>query len=123
AAGVLAQWLREHCIGGRTYALFGALSDKDVAGIVAPLRSCVDRWLFCGLDRHSPRGLDAARLRARLGDAVPGHGTPDGPEGALGRAFAMSGAADRIVAFGSFFVVASVLEALRPVELAFSARA
>jgi len=34
---VLASWLEQNPVAGRTFAVFGALADKDVGGIVVPL--------------------------------------------------------------------------------------
>src|SRR5262249_46754705 len=63
AARALAEWLEQQP-PRRTQAVFGALGDKDAAGIVAPLSGAITQWHLAGLDRDSPRGLDAAALRA-----------------------------------------------------------
>ena len=69
AARVLAHWLRENP-SSRTIAVFGALSDKDIAGIVAPLEGLIDRWLVGGLDGETPRGLSADALCAKAVGAI-----------------------------------------------------
>ncbi|HSE13014.1 MAG TPA: bifunctional tetrahydrofolate synthase/dihydrofolate synthase [Rudaea sp.] len=115
AAGVLAQWLRENPIAGRTLAVFGALADKDIGGIVAPLLPCVDIWLLGGLDAQTPRGLSAAQLQERAGTAMPAVASVRvhaDLRDALAAAQAKAGHRDRIVAFGSFYVAAAALEAL-----------
>jgi dihydrofolate synthase/folylpolyglutamate synthase len=108
AAGVLAQWLAAHPPGGRNFAVFGALADKDVAGIAAPLSAHIACWHLCGLDAQTPRGLAATRLRERLPPA-PAVEHAD-VAAALDAAAAAAQEQDRILAFGSFFVAAPALE-------------
>ncbi len=114
AARVLAQWLASSPTAGRTLAVFGALDDKDVAGIVTPLLTQIDQWLLTALDGQSPRGLTAASLYARVRTAAPSvaAGTHDNPRAALATARSVARPDDRIVAFGSFYVAAEVLAAM-----------
>jgi dihydrofolate synthase/folylpolyglutamate synthase len=107
AARELADWLARNPVEGRTHAVFGALGDKDVAGIVDALRGRIDRWHLAGLAGVSPRGLDALALRQRA-DVADATVSDDVPQ-ALAHARAAARAGDRIVAFGSFFVVSAVL--------------
>ncbi|MBI2397610.1 MAG: bifunctional tetrahydrofolate synthase/dihydrofolate synthase [Xanthomonadales bacterium] len=108
AAGVLAEWLRRN--PRRTRAVFSALADKDIHGIVEPLLARVAHWHLAGLDGSSSRGLDAQSLRQRIGallgdDACSLH--PD-PAAALAAARAAAEPGDRILAFGSFHLVAAL---------------
>ena len=108
AARALAQWLAMHPPRGRNIAVFGALSDKDVGGIVAPLLPRIARWHLCGLDADSPRGLNAAQLHERMPPATTLEYTR--VDAALDAALGQAAADDRILAFGSFFVAAPALE-------------
>jgi dihydrofolate synthase/folylpolyglutamate synthase len=112
AARVLAQWLRSQPASGRTLAVFGALGDKDVGGIVGALAGSVDHWFPAGLDRDSPRGLPPTELRdalvRQLGESVVAPPSDD-VEQALQSARGQACAGDRIVAFGSFFVASAAL--------------
>jgi dihydrofolate synthase/folylpolyglutamate synthase len=108
AARVLAQWLRATRGAGRTFAVFGALGDKDVCGITAALRDTIDAWYFGGLDRDSPRGLAAGALRERVGALTIETVAANIPT-ALAQAFGAARAGDRVIAFGSFFVAAAAL--------------
>jgi dihydrofolate synthase / folylpolyglutamate synthase len=102
-----------------TYAVFGMLADKDVAGSIAHLRGRVDHWLC--VDLPGPRGMSAVALAAELAAAgiVPGHGEDvertitsfASPREGLAAAKARAGENDRIVVFGSFLTVADVLSA------------
>lgn len=116
AARELVQWLDQHPVTGQTRAVFGALADKDVEGVVAALAARIDAWYLAGLVDESPRGESAARLAERVRAALPGavlRAYPDIPA-ALVAARADAVAADRILAFGSFHVVAPVLRAYNP---------
>jgi dihydrofolate synthase/folylpolyglutamate synthase len=115
AARVLAQWLREHPARGRTHTVFGALEDKDIEGIVEPFDR-VDEWLLAGLDALTPRGTSPERLRERVARERPELARAQscaGPADALRHARDHAAPADRIVAFGSFFVAAAALELLQ----------
>jgi dihydrofolate synthase/folylpolyglutamate synthase len=115
AARALAQWLRDNPVAGRTFAVFGALDDKDVGGIMMPLLPYIDSWILAGLAGLTPRGLSAAQLQTR----VPAAASPniaaacDDPRAALARARALASPLDRVVAFGSFYVAGEVLEAMK----------
>ncbi len=110
AARVLAHWLQGNP-SARTVAVFGALSDKDVGGIVAPLIGLIERWMIGGLDGETSRGLSAQALRERAGAAfadsrVSQHRTI---VDALDAAASSLRVDEKILAFGSFFVAAAAL--------------
>ncbi|MDR2012433.1 MAG: bifunctional tetrahydrofolate synthase/dihydrofolate synthase [Rhodanobacter sp.] len=109
AARVLAHWLRATRGVGRTLAVFGALDDKDVRGIVAALNDAIDAWFIGGLDGDSPRGLAAERLREILGTVVAIERVAANIPAALAQAFGAARVGDRVIAFGSFFVAAAAL--------------
>jgi dihydrofolate synthase/folylpolyglutamate synthase len=102
-----------------TYAVFGMLGDKDVAGAVAHLRERVDHWLC--VDLPGPRGARAEDLARTLRESgiVPGQGADaertiecfGSPVEALAAAKGRAGESDRILVFGSFLTVADVLAA------------
>ncbi len=111
AAAELARWLAREPARGRTFAVFGALGDKDVAGVVEALAPRIDAWHLVALDRASPRGLDGDALRARLPAAAGGRiaGSHAGVAAALAAALSACAPDDRVLAFGSFFVAAPAL--------------
>jgi dihydrofolate synthase/folylpolyglutamate synthase len=112
AAAVLGAWLRGNDGGGRTLAVFGALADKDVAGIVAPLAPHIVHWHLGGLEADTPRGLSASALQPRVLAAAPSAGVTAHVNvvDALTSAATQAGPHDRILAFGSFFVAAAALQ-------------
>ena len=113
AARVLAEWLGANAFDGRTVAVFGALDDKDVEGMVRPLASHIERWFVAGLEALTPRGLKANDLAGRLRSAAPHADIIESatPRAALAAA-TTSTQQMRIVAFGSFYVAGEMLQAL-----------
>jgi len=93
-----------------TWAVFGMLRDKDIAGVVDRLAKDVDHWMVCTLP--PPRGAKAeqlAQVLARAGvDAVREY---ENPAAAYAAARGEAGESDRILVFGSFYTVADVLAA------------
>jgi dihydrofolate synthase / folylpolyglutamate synthase len=114
AARALAGALGEMSYHPQTWAVFGMLADKDVAGVIDAMRPRVDRWLVTTLP--GPRGASAARLAAELeraGVAPAAIASYGDVAAAFQAAREQVGEADRIVAFGSFLTVAAVLAATR----------
>ncbi|HEV2608512.1 MAG TPA: folylpolyglutamate synthase/dihydrofolate synthase family protein, partial [Xanthomonadaceae bacterium] len=109
----LADWLAAHPPAGSTLAVFSALADKDLAGIVAPLIDLVAGWWLCGL-HDTPRGLTGAALAERLRAALAGRevvALADVGE-AINAARRSARTGDRILVFGSFHTAADALRAL-----------
>jgi dihydrofolate synthase/folylpolyglutamate synthase len=112
AARALAENLGGMAFHPVTWAVFGMLKDKDIAGVVAAMRDRVDRWLPVTLP--GPRAATSRELAVALHDAgIPGPLEEfDSPSAALAFARGHAGENDRIVAFGSFLTVADILMAL-----------
>jgi len=113
AARVLADNLRRLAPAGRILAVFGALADKDVAGMVEPLAGLVDRWHLAPLE--GPRALSVSQLRQRMslsGDLGFSVLESASMREAYERALAEAKAGDTVIAFGSFLVVSVLLEHL-----------
>ena len=112
AAGVLADNLFASGFAPETHAVFGALRDKDIAGVVRALAPRITRWHLATLG--GPRGATAAELAAVLqGEGVQ---TPadlhDTPAQAYAAAREQVGETDKIVVFGSFLTVTEVMQYL-----------
>lgn len=113
AAAALTDSLGDMGFAHATWAVFGMMADKDIAGVVEALRSRVSYWLPC--DLPGPRAARAAELAQMIGKVGAG-GTasacfPD-PSSALAYAQANAGPDDRILVFGSFLTVADVMRFL-----------
>jgi dihydrofolate synthase/folylpolyglutamate synthase len=110
AASALAFNLDQMGFHPRTHAVFGAMRDKDIAGMVARLAPLVDHWYLS--DLPLPRAASAEELerivRAQLPATAPSRHAS--PSAALRAALAAADPADRIVVFGSFLCVGGVLK-------------
>jgi dihydrofolate synthase / folylpolyglutamate synthase len=111
AARALADWLDAQP-GGRVHAVYGALSDKDVGGVMTALGTRIAHWHLAGLEQDTPRGLPASVLAGVLHQILPRAAVDTYPDvrQALAAARASARHGERILAFGSFFVAAAVLE-------------
>ncbi|KND59847.1 Dihydrofolate synthase Folylpolyglutamate synthase [Candidatus Burkholderia verschuerenii] len=113
AAAVLAQNLGNMGYFPYTYAVFGAMGDKDIEGIVSRLTSEVDYWNVAALP--TPRAATPDQLEAALREA----GVNEGPDSSVSRfetpvdafrdALNRASENDRILVFGSFYTVAGVM--------------
>jgi dihydrofolate synthase/folylpolyglutamate synthase len=113
AARELAAWLRQSR-NPRTVAVFAALGDKDLAGIVAAVAEYIDGWLLAGLEDAGARGLDIDTFAARLEGTVAGAGARHQRVAqALDAALAGARSGDRVLVFGSFHTVAAALVSLQ----------
>ena len=109
AVGALAANLDAMGFFPRTRAVFGAMRDKDIGGVLARIAPLVDAWHLCALP--SPRAASADELADAVAAVAPKaeihrHASP---ADALAAATATSDPADRIVVFGSFLTVGGVL--------------
>ena len=103
---------------GKTFAVFAMLADKDIEGVVSAVKDDIDAWYIANID-HA-RGALAADLLAVIKKVAPS---------ALVKVFSVAEAAysqachdieaciddgenDKIVVFGSFFTVSSVMQLL-----------
>jgi dihydrofolate synthase/folylpolyglutamate synthase len=95
-----------------TYAVFGMLRDKDIAGVCRAMKGRISTWLAA--DLSVPRGAN----RRVLADALARAGITrdvfyfESPREAYAGARKRASENDRIVAFGSFHTVAEVMQAI-----------
>jgi dihydrofolate synthase/folylpolyglutamate synthase len=107
SVGALAANLDAMGFFPRTLAVFGAMRDKDIAGLLPRIRPLVDVWHLC--DLPTARAATASELAAALGADAETH-CHASPAEAMQAAAAMADPTDRIVVFGSFFTVGGVLQ-------------
>ena len=93
----------------RTHAVFGAMADKDLAGLMGRIAPLIDAW-YC-TDLPTARAATALQLATLACALKPARNasTHADPSAALGAALAAADPADRILVFGSFLTVGSVL--------------
>lgn len=118
AAATLAQNLDNMGFHPYTYAVFGAMDDKDIDGVIAHMKGRVDHW--CIADLPLPRAATADNIREKLLHAyrdMPAATETERsiqtfatPADAFVNARSRAGENDRITVFGSFLTVAGVME-------------
>jgi dihydrofolate synthase/folylpolyglutamate synthase len=112
AVSALAYNLDQMGFFPRTHAVFGAMRDKDIAGMLARIAPLVEHWYLS--DLPVPRAAAATDLALALKAIAPGAEAPPSchaqPADALRAALAAADPADRIVVFGSFLCVGGVLK-------------
>ncbi|OOW73884.1 bifunctional folylpolyglutamate synthase/dihydrofolate synthase [Xanthomonas axonopodis pv. martyniicola] len=112
AARALAAALDAQAHAGSTYAIYAALADKDVLGVVEAVAAQIDRWALAGLE--GARGQSAQALQARLqGSAAAQAPCHRDVASAVRAALDAASPGDRVLVFGSFHTVADALGALR----------
>ncbi|CAM2143295.1 bifunctional folylpolyglutamate synthetase/dihydrofolate synthetase [Pararobbsia alpina] len=113
AAAVLAQNLGNMGYFPYTYAVFGAMKDKDIAGILRQLKDEIDFWYVT--DLPTPRAATSEMLERYLREAGvtddADHGVQrfDSAQAAFAAVQEKAGENDRIVVFGSHYTVADVM--------------
>ncbi len=109
AARVLARNLNASPISGKTFAVCGILADKDAAGIVSTLDSCIDSWWCASVD--GARGRSGRALADVVQEQVRGPViAADNVASACDAAASAARRQDRIVVFGSFHTVGPALD-------------
>ena len=109
AARALAATLAQQPVTGRTLAVFGMLKDKDIASVARAMAACVDGWYLASLSGE--RGATVAELVEALrtaGVTAPA-ATFDSAAAAYDAALTAAAPADRIVVFGSFYMVGDII--------------
>lgn len=109
AAHTLAQRLSELDARQPTIAICGVLGDKDLNGIVAPLKQSFDHWIAVGLSGPRAAPVDAFAEHLREAGLNVVASSPDVVSGCE-RALAIAGAQGRVVVFGSFMTVGPALQ-------------
>lgn len=114
AAIQLAETLKVNPSKGKTYAVFGMLSDKDRSKVCSIMASSADYWLLS--DLPGVRGGKAEDLKNfLLKEGVKDHQIEifESVERAVQNALKVAESADRILIFGSFVTVSEALTALK----------
>jgi len=105
----LLELLIESSFQGRTVAILGMLKDKDASTVSAILKPAVDEWYIAGLS--GSRGMSADTLALELKGVVDEEKVNTFATIPMAYRAAMANAreGDRLIIFGSFHTVASVM--------------
>ncbi|MFI4918270.1 MAG: bifunctional tetrahydrofolate synthase/dihydrofolate synthase [Legionellales bacterium] len=111
SARLLADRLRTLKNSTKIHAVFSALKDKDIIGLINPLKDYVDCWYPAQIDPLScARAAEADFLLAKLREAeIFVEICYNSPIIAFEAAFKQAMAGDIIVVYGSFFTVSDVM--------------
>jgi len=110
-----AAWLRDKLDGlapaERTVAVFAAMKDKDLTGVLGPFISGVDHWLVAPID--SERGA-STQLLSELLQSLGAHSVAmhEDVAAACSAARSATRSGDRALVFGSFYTVGPAMAAL-----------
>ena len=107
AAATLAESIEAMAYHPYTCAVFGAMADKDIDGVLKPLLNTVDYW-YC-TDLPTPRAASASDLAKRLRAFNKEALVFMDPGAAYQAALDKAGEGDRILVFGSFYTVSGVM--------------
>ena len=107
AAATLAESIEAMAYHPYTYAVFGAMADKDIDGVLKPLLNTVDYW-YC-TDLPTPRAASASDLAKHLRAFNKEALMFMDPGAAYQAALDKAGEGDRILVFGSFYTVSGVM--------------
>ncbi len=111
AASYIADWLAKRQLAGKRYAVFGALADKDVAGVIAAMKGCIEHWAVAELP--STRSCNAQQLVDQLVQMGETAVVCEDISSALQLQLEQTCENDEILVFGSFLTVAAVLEQIQ----------
>lgn len=110
SARLLAETMKNKEIKGQVHAVFSALKDKDILGLIFPLKDCVDRWYPSQLDNK--RASSATLLCSIFEEAgIFVEVCYTSPLIAFQTALSQATAGDLILVYGSFFTVGQVMAA------------
>ncbi|MFA5959157.1 MAG: bifunctional tetrahydrofolate synthase/dihydrofolate synthase [Tatlockia sp.] len=114
AASYLAHFINNYPKTGRVHAVFSALKDKDIPGLIAPLRDCIDYWYPALL--NTQRAASQAQLRGAFNLYNLDPICYTSPFSAYQSAEIKAKSGDLIVVYGSFVTVGEVLQQVTLVD-------
>ena len=109
AASALSNVLGRYPVDGRTLAIVAIMDDKDLIGILEPMLPEVDEWLVT--QTGDERSASAESLKEALGEGVIVIAHPDIATACEHAKYNVS-QGDRVLVFGSFYLVGPAMSAL-----------
>jgi len=97
--------------GQQIHAVYAALGDKDVEGVLRAMQPVVDHWWLAGLSVHRGLGVEELTERAEHAGIVV-HARHTTVAEALDAVRNEAESADLIIVFGSFYTVAAARQQL-----------
>ena len=105
---LLADFIAAYPCRGKVFAVFSGLKDKDLCGLIRPMRALIDGWYPTLL--QGARAADASTLLAALHhEGCVAKACFGDPVAAFEAAQQQAKEGDLIVVYGSFLTVSAVL--------------
>ena len=116
AVSLLADFIRHYQPKGKVHAIFSALKDKDLCGLINPMQTCVDFWYPAVLSsgRAASQTLLVAALQSE--NCLISSCFND-PVGAYHAATKEAKQGDLVVVYGSFLTVSAIMAINNRMEL------
>lgn len=108
AANYLAQFIKNYRPKSKIYAVFSALADKDLPGLIEPLLEQVDYWIPALLS--AKRAASREQLAQAFGLFKLNPICYDSPLLAYKEALTLAKPDDIILVYGSFYTVAAIMD-------------
>ncbi len=110
AAKELAVWLSENPIEGKTFATFGVLADKEPINWLDQFENTIDVWSITQVDNYRAMPIaDLLKVLSSFAKLITSH---KNVEMALKATKTMARKEDRIIVFGSFYVVSDAVSSM-----------
>lgn len=106
AVKALADCLIENPTTGKTLAVFSMLDDKDIVSAVNRIKSCIDHWYVAEME--STRACRLSKLENILNNAAVNWKSFERLSLAYQEALNAATSDDRIIVFGSFYVISEL---------------
>lgn len=111
AAKHLAQFIKNYFPKSKIYAVFSALADKDIPGLVEPLLDYVDHWMPALLSAKRAASREQLAMAFNMFKLSPI--CYNNPLLAYEEALTLVNPDDIIVVYGSFYTVAAIMELIQ----------
>jgi len=109
SARLLADYLKTIENSGKVHSVFSALCDKDIKGLLDPLKNCVHHWYIAQLNiKRAADSIHLLETAQQVGIDV--NTCYESPSQAFLDAKAKAKTGDIIVVYGSFYTVSEIME-------------
>ena len=112
AVRALSEELRSESVSGTTRAVFAMLGDKDIESCVSLMSEVIDEWHLCELADERALTIPALRRRLTADCRVVDPGLLSATD-VFCKVVSESVPGDRVVVFGSFYLVGDILKSLK----------
>ena len=108
SAAMLAQFLQQNVIAGKTRAVFSMLGDKDILSTLHIMKKCIDEWFIGPLEDARAASIEKLVGAFEQAEITAVQVCPSIQEAHQAAERASTQFVDRIVVFGSFHTVGAI---------------